>query len=90
MLTRAEFAALLASSLPEEALPVLNEVDAIPDVAHDHPQAQAIYLLYRAGVLQGTDAQGTFSPDGTLTRAQAAVIVTRMTDPALRVVFQTA
>ena len=90
VLTRAEFAALLASSLPEEALPVLNEVDAIPDVAHDHPQAQAIYLLYRAGVLQGTDAQGTFSPDGTLTRAQAAVIVTRMTDPALRVVFQTA
>ena len=47
--------------------------------------AFAVLTLYRAGVLTGTDAAGAFSPHATLTRAEAAVLVSRMLDPNRRV-----
>ena len=46
--------------------------------------ADAVYLLYRAGVLTGSDSAGTFRPDSTIKRSEAAAIVTRMADPSLR------
>lgn len=84
--TRAEFAAILSGALPEEALEAMNEVDdgMIPDVAASNPHYDAIYRLYRAGILTGNDAKGTFTPDSTIQRSAAAAIVTRMADEALR------
>ena len=84
---RHEFAAILAAALPDDALAAINTVrdNAIPDVSTLHPSAPAIYTFYRAGILTGTDAAGSFAPDLPITRAAAAVILTHMADPALRV-----
>lgn len=80
--TRLEFAQILAKALPESALAGINAIadGAIPDVADNAP----VYLLYRAGVLTGSDAAGTFHPDSSIRRSEMAAIVARMADPTLR------
>ncbi len=84
--TRAEFAAILSSAFPDEALPAMNTVvdDAIPDVTMDMNYAKEIYRLYCAGILNGSDAQGTFYPSSYITRGAACAIATRMCDVSLR------
>ena len=84
--TRAVFASVLAAALPSEALTAINTVadGAIPDVSESASYADAVYLLYRAGVLTGSDSSGSFQPDSTIRRSEAAAIVTRMADPSLR------
>lgn len=84
--TRRSFAAIMANALPQEALEGVNIImdGAIPDVPMSDPGAQGVYRLYRAGVLVGGDARGTFRPDAPITRAAAAVIAARMVSPALR------
>lgn len=84
--TRAEFAVILAASLPDEALSVINSIEdgAIPDVSMPNSFAGAVYKLYRAGILTGNDSVGTFTPYSKIGRNAVAAIVTRMADPALR------
>ena len=84
--TREEFAAILGSALPDEALPAINKVsdNAIPDVIVNTKNAKAVYRLYRAGVITGSDAKGTFYPNAFITRGAACAIATRMVDSALR------
>ena len=84
--TRGAFADVLAKAFPEEALEQVNSVEdgAIPDVPEGAYYADAAYLLYRAGVLTGSDASGRLLPDSTIKRSEAAAIVTRMVEPALR------
>ena len=84
--TRAEFAKILAASIDPVDLEEINVVDdgAIPDVAMSSDYAEAVYLLYRAGILTGSDELGSFKPASTITRAEAAAIITRIVDPALR------
>ena len=84
--TRARFASILARSLPEEALPKVSEIEdnSIPDVASDSPYYADFYLLYRAGILTGSDDQGSAKPDDPITRAEAAAVLTRMADPGER------
>lgn len=84
--SRAEFAEILAAALPKEALRQLNQVadGAIPDVSTEDRCAAAVYGLYRAGVLIGNDEKGTFAPDSSISRCEAAAIVSRMAVPSLR------
>lgn len=88
-LTRQEFAAILANALPEGALLEINNIPtgSIPDV---YRSDTGIYELYRAGVLSGNDAQGTFRPNSPITRAEAATILVRMADPNSRLQFELA
>ena len=51
------------------------------------PYASAVYRLYRAGILAGSDANGTFSPLSYITRAEAAAVVSRMADSDNRIAF---
>lgn len=78
--TRAQFAEILAHALPEDELQPVNEIKtgAIPDVPIDATYADEVYLLYRAGVLTGNDAVGTFTPDSSIQRSAVAAIVARM------------
>lgn len=83
---REDFAALLWSVCGD--LPVLNQDPAIPDVPgkrYDYQQTAAIRSLYRAGILNGADALGSFRGTASLTRAQAAVMLARVLHPALRI-----
>ena len=84
--TRRQFAGILAKALPAEALEAVNTVEdgAIPDVVAGSLNYNEIYTLYRAGILTGNDAAGTFAPETTIDRASVAAIVSRMADPELR------
>lgn len=84
--TRAQFAVIFANALPAEALEAINEIedDAIPDVKSDEACAEAVYRLYRAGILTGNDEKGSFAPGSSIRRSEAAAIVTRMALPELR------
>jgi S1-C subfamily serine protease len=85
-ITRSEFAQILSKALPDEALSAINTVEdgAIPDVPMDLSYSGAVYKLYRAGVLTGSDANGRFLPDTTIKRSEVAAVVTRMADAAYR------
>ena len=82
--TRAQFAVILSAALPDEALPVINTVTTLPDVHPGESHGEAVFRLYRAGILSGNDAYGTFTPLKTISRAEAAAILSRMVQPALR------
>ncbi|MEG1567080.1 MAG: S-layer homology domain-containing protein [Anaerovoracaceae bacterium] len=84
--SRAEFATILSNALPKDALQPINTIasNAIPDVIESVSYADAVYNLYRAGVLIGNDKHGTFDPMSTIERSSAAAILTRMAIPALR------
>jgi hypothetical protein len=85
--TRAETAHLFARALPRTAYPLRNEVNVLPDVTADTPYADSIFLLYRAGVLSGSDPRGTFRPADRLTRVEAAAIIARVALPEARRTF---
>lgn len=85
--TRAQFAEIFANALPDEALSPINTVSKIPDVPSSAYYASHVYKLYRAGILSGGDANGTFSPDSYITRQEAAAIVSRMAESSSRVKF---
>ena len=80
---------IFASALPDAALGAINIVPngAIPDVPMTHPQAAAIYKLYRAGILQGVDAAHNCNPGSYIKRSEVAAILTRMMDSGARVSF---
>ena len=87
--TRAQYAEIFANALPDEALAAKNSVPdaAIPDVTMQDSYAGALYKLYRAGILAGGDANGTFSPLTYITRAESATVVARMADSDNRMSF---
>lgn len=87
--TRAQFAEIIAASMPEAALPSINSIgdDAIPDVKTTDAYGAAVYRLYRAGILTGSDAYGTFNPHSNIQRSEVAAILARMTSTAQRKVF---
>ena len=87
--TRRQFASIISAALPDEALKPINEVTSLPDVMQSDPDFAAILRLYRAGILNGVDAKGSFLPDAAITREQVAAIITRVADPALRKAFTT-
>jgi len=88
--TRAGYMEIFAKALPDYALKAINDVPdgSIPDVPMEHPQAEAIYKLYRAGILQGTDATYHYcNPASTIKRSEVAAIVARMMDSSKRITF---
>ena len=87
--TRAQFAKLIASAVPEDVLNPINNIpdNSIPDVKMSDNYSKEIYLLYRAGLLVGYDEYGTFTPDTSVSRSAAATIISRVFKPELRQVF---
>ncbi len=88
--TRAGYAEIFAKALPDDALNQKNNIEdnRIPDVSMAHPQAAAIYKLYRAGILTGTDGSGTFLPGNSIKRSEVSAIVTRMMNKDARKSFK--
>jgi S1-C subfamily serine protease len=84
--SRAQFAEYVYSAMGKDKLKAINEIAdfAIRDVARDAQYADAVYALYRAGVLTGSDEFGRFFPARTLTRAEACVLARRALEPASR------
>ncbi len=86
--TRAGYMSIFANVLPDSESSKNNIPDAsIPDVPTTHPNAAAIYKLYRAGIVTGVDAQHNCKPLANIKRSEVAAILTRMTDASARVAF---
>ncbi|NLT58517.1 MAG: S-layer homology domain-containing protein [Clostridiales bacterium] len=85
-ITREEYVHIFYAAMPRDSYDQINLVadGAIPDIAMSHPYAEEIYALYRAGILTGSDAAGTFNPQSNILRSEVATIVCRMTLRDLR------
>ncbi|WP_373163926.1 S-layer homology domain-containing protein [Agathobaculum sp. Marseille-P7918] len=82
--TRAQMAYLFANALPESEYTAINDVTALPDVKEQTQYSDEIFLLYNAGILTGSDKYGTFKPNDTIIRAEAAAIINRVVDSSKR------
>ena len=83
--TRGEFVHIFHGA--EDAYKAINTVadNAIPDVKATDKFAPEIYEFYRAGILTGSDAKGTFHSASTIKRSEAAAILLRMFEASARV-----
>ena len=81
---RSEMACLITAALPEEQYPAVNDVTSIPDVDPAEPYFDDLMLLYRAGIVMGSDAYGTFLPNTRITRCEAAAVINRAALPEHR------
>ncbi len=79
---RRSFAALLSGVLPEDALAAVKDISVVSDSADAD-----VVRFYRAGILSGTDAYGTFRGEDPLTRGAAAAMLARIVDPQQRLRF---
>ena len=80
------FFVMAFDELPDEMWEEQNSVEdgAIPDVPADDIYAPYIYRAYRAGIVTGSDAQGTFYPTSSISRAEAAAVIGRIVNPSQR------
>ena len=62
-----------------------NKVEdgSIPDVP-DTAASKGIYALYRAGIVTGSDSQGTYNPHSNIKRSEVAAIIHRYIDAGQR------
>lgn len=83
--TRAQIAHFFAKATSDFA--VVNDVDYdyIPDVSERSEYADEILALYRAGILTGDERTRAFRPSDTVTRAEAAAIISRVALPTTRI-----
>ena len=82
--TRGEFVHIFHGA--EDAYKAINTVadNAIPDVKATDKFAAEIYEFYRAGILTGSDAKGTFHPASSIKRSEVATILLRMFETSAR------
>ena len=85
--TRLQFASIIYKALPQDAYQPINNISALPDLAINSDDAQNVLALYNAGVLAGSDKNGTFKPSTFIRRCEVAVITTRITNEASRQTF---
>jgi len=87
--TRAGYMEIFANALPDSALPEINIIadNAIADVPMVNENAEAIYKLYRAGIVLGIDDVHNCSPDSNIKRSEVAAILIRMMDATARRLF---
>ena len=67
------------------SLSMKQAYDYIPDVSERSEYADEILALYRAGILTGDERTRAFRPSDTITRAEAAAIISRVALPTTRI-----
>ncbi len=88
-INRGQFMDIFYRAFPGDQYTEINTVpaNAIPDTGEDSQYAMAIYGLYRAGIVQGSDEARNALPMSNIKRSEVATILARMVDPARRVSF---
>lgn len=83
--TRAQIAHIFAKATSDFA--VVNDIDYdyISDVSERSEYADEILALYRAGILTGDERTRAFRPSDTITRTEAAAIISRVALPTTRI-----
>ena len=82
--TRELLVALFYNTLPKKEFNAEFNYILLPDVASSNKYYQAIIAFYNAGIVNGSDKQGSFNPTSTITRAEVASILYTMLQPAQR------
>lgn len=77
--TRLDFLKILALMVDKAFLTPINSITSLPDTSDSD-----VLAFYNAGILTGTDTSGTFQPTKTLTRAEAAAMISRLVRTELR------
>lgn len=83
--TRSEICDFFAAALPESYFGAINDIKGIPDVLRDSKNADVYLMLYKAGVLLGSDSEGTFNGKADVKRSEVAAIINRVALPENRV-----
>lgn len=83
--TRQDFLVFMALAIDgyQEEFPAINSITALPDTGTE----TVVLFFYNAGILTGTDKYGTFARDNTLTRQEAAAMISRIARSELRKSF---
>ncbi|MBQ8758603.1 MAG: S-layer homology domain-containing protein, partial [Clostridia bacterium] len=81
---RYEVAEIFANAMPDGYFTAVNDVMDIHDVPDSREYKDELLTLYNAGVVMGSDAYGTFNPEYSITRAEAAAIINRVALPENR------
>ncbi len=81
---RFEVTEMIRKALSDGYFEAVNSVSSIPDVSDDAPYRAGTLLLYKAGIVMGSDSIGTFNPDADITRAEASAIINRVAMPEKR------
>lgn len=81
--TRAQMAGIFARALPASQFTSTSPYSP-PDVNTSTPYYSEILTLYASGILSGSDLYGTFKPNDNISRAEAAVIISRIAIRDLR------
>ncbi len=84
-ITRGELCSLFASALPEAYFEKINDIKGIPDILRNDKNADVFLMLYNAGIVLGSDKEGTFNRDNDIKRSEAAAIINRAALPENRV-----
>jgi len=84
-ITRGELCSLFAAALPNESFNAINDIKGIPDVSDTDKNADVYLMLYNAGILLGSDENGTFNGTSDIKRSEAAAIINRAALPESRV-----
>lgn len=85
--TRKQVVEILANVFPDGALTAINNITSIPDVSPDSSFASYVYTFYNAGILRGSEADGTFYPDSYILRSEISAILSRIAVPSMRIHF---
>ena len=84
-ITRGEMADIFTRALPEEEYEVINDIpEELPIDIVGHEYEDSIRTLFRAGIVTGNDPYGTYTPDASIKRCEAAAIISRIVDKNLR------
>ncbi|MBR3416897.1 MAG: S-layer homology domain-containing protein [Clostridia bacterium] len=83
-ITRAEFATMLFRYMKASRLTLTETNDSVPTDADKIPEfaADAVYALYRAGIVTGKGG-GVFDPGADITRAETAAMIERFQRSAI-------
>ena len=81
---RYEMAVMFANSMPKEYFAAKNDINAIPDVDKEEPYFEQLLMLYRAGVVLGSDDYGNFYATNPIKRSETAAIINRVALPENR------
>ncbi|HAL63663.1 MAG TPA: hypothetical protein DCO93_04370 [Clostridiales bacterium] len=83
--TRAFFVGVFANAIDSSVLTEKNDIKDGSLIDVNGWYQDAVYKMYRAGILSGNDKYGTFAPNSNITRAEVSAVAVRAVKPSSRV-----
>ncbi len=81
---RYEMAVMFANAMPDDYFTAKNAINDIPDVDENEDYYDELMMLYKAGVVLGSDDYGNFHATNPIKRSETAAIINRVALPENR------